>query len=423
MKKRKYQTGGILKTPVMPISNTAVKPPVLRTALNALPDTIYDPINNLQNELFRMRHGLESHEFSVMPNKRSGMESSGKVKSKDRFHEKQSGGYINAEDVQGFETEKLKAVQMDLKAKGLYTGKIDGIYGPKTEQAVRKYNIRSVIKKDGKLSRDAHYYDWNNSGYTGKEREAIGASPEVPPQYNTAINKLLLQLMPQSAIDKFTEYGGEYTNQKEELINSMDQGQAALNDLVGSMNERDLKGNMSPREQEIRNRLYRTVYPYGYDIPGAIESYNTNETRDIDEDVPGAEQLWSMYTGSNLYKGDKEFVKSQYTPTIAKDNAVYYDSPTLNKALSKRINKYLLGKNNPQIYQGGHDVFATVGNVKLGKGSDDKGEYISYYDIFDVNPLGDKVEINKYFNPIEIYGRIYKNDLQKQYKGDDFESR
>lgn len=45
-----------------------------------------------------------------------------------------TGGWV---DISKFDSEKLKAVQLDLKNKGLYKGKIDGIYGPLTEAAYK----------------------------------------------------------------------------------------------------------------------------------------------------------------------------------------------------------------------------------------------------------------------------------------------
>lgn len=49
---------------------------------------------------------------------------------------------INPEQIQSFDKDKLKVVQQDLKAKGLYTGKIDGIYGPLTDKAIKQYNAK-----------------------------------------------------------------------------------------------------------------------------------------------------------------------------------------------------------------------------------------------------------------------------------------
>ena len=43
---------------------------------------------------------------------------------------------INAKEVRNYDSNKLKAVQLDLKSRGLYKGKIDGLYGPLTEAAI-----------------------------------------------------------------------------------------------------------------------------------------------------------------------------------------------------------------------------------------------------------------------------------------------
>jgi len=52
----------------------------------------------------------------------------------------QTGGPIDATNVRSFGKEKLRAVQIDLKTKGFYKGEIDGVYGPKTELAIKGYN-------------------------------------------------------------------------------------------------------------------------------------------------------------------------------------------------------------------------------------------------------------------------------------------
>ena len=66
-----------------------------------------------------------------------------KLKSKEGYY---SGGpikeLIDPVNVKSFSKEKLKAVQLDLKNRGHYTGEIDGVYGPLTDQAINTYNVR-----------------------------------------------------------------------------------------------------------------------------------------------------------------------------------------------------------------------------------------------------------------------------------------
>lgn len=64
----------------------------------------------------------------------------------------QKGGKIDISQVKGFDKEKLKAVQLDLQSKGLYKGKIDGIYGKLTEAAINKYNQKQPIDSKYKLT-------------------------------------------------------------------------------------------------------------------------------------------------------------------------------------------------------------------------------------------------------------------------------
>lgn len=52
-----------------------------------------------------------------------------------------------------------------------------------------------------------------------------------------------------------------------------------------------------------------------------------------------------------------------------------------------------------------------MGEFKLSFGKDEKGEFISYYDIWNLNPTG-KGDISFFGKPMEIYGRVYVSPEQ-----------
>lgn len=64
----------------------------------------------------------------------------------------QQGGQIDSNQIKKFDKEKLKAVQLDLKSKGLYKGKIDGVYGKLTQQAIDSHNKKNFTQSDYQLS-------------------------------------------------------------------------------------------------------------------------------------------------------------------------------------------------------------------------------------------------------------------------------
>lgn len=53
--------------------------------------------------------------------------------------------------MQAQSTATIRDAQQVLKDKGLYTGTVDGIYGPKTESAVRSFQKQENLTADGRL--------------------------------------------------------------------------------------------------------------------------------------------------------------------------------------------------------------------------------------------------------------------------------
>lgn len=137
------------------------------------------------------------------------------------------------------------------------------------------------------------------------------------------------------------------------------------------------------------------------------------------EDDPYSEDAWRIYLGKPQTKNT--FGISNYIPSIGKEtNINYYSLPKSFK--EELFNLY----NNKKIKEGVNSEFAfenvlgenasrarVLGNFTVNKGKDDKGEYISYYDKYDLNP--DLPIVGEFFGgldnfvgkPFEIYDRIY----------------
>jgi uncharacterized membrane protein (UPF0127 family) len=116
---------------------------------------------------------------------------------------------------------------------------------------------------------------------------------------------------------------------------------------------------------------------------------------------------------------------ADYKPSDAQDtDAVYFKSPTTEQNLIEKleseedalkwINRQTADGDGGIDYHTGVDL-NVLGNYTLDKGQDDKGHYISYYDIWDLDPFKDKTRkavsdavqnIAGVRSP-EVYGRIY----------------
>jgi hypothetical protein len=143
--------------------------------------------------------------------------------------------------------------------------------------------------------------------------------------------------------------------------------------------------------------------------------------------------------------GKKGIGVSAYKPSYAVDGTTYYDSPATKASIIetlKRDKKFLdnfkAGKDGVRTYTGyglddtesAHEQGNVLGNYRMTMGKDDNGDYIDYYDKWDLQPWK---RTNKTLTKItdaaqrmagvvtpEIYGRVYMNELegnQKKYGG------
>jgi hypothetical protein len=148
-----------------------------------------------------------------------------------------------------------------------------------------------------------------------------------------------------------------------------------------------------------------------------LNSYNSNYSG---LDDPYSEDAWRIYLGKP--QSENTFNVSNYRPSKSKDvNMNYYSLPEAFK--EELFNLY----NSKQIKEGVNSEFSfenifgenssrarVLGNFIVDKGKDERGEYISYYDKYDLSPtlpVVGKIEVSKYIGkPFEIYDRIYIKD-------------
>lgn len=175
----------------------------------------------------------------------------------------------------------------------------------------------------------------------------------------------------------------------------------------GITNERIQKQNI------VKKQLYKNLQPRSYEDPikrtyRALLGINSGDVHD----TPHREDAWALYMGKP--QKHNTLGVSKYKPSKAsEDNVVYY---TINNIGNENFEDVLLTRDidvpyNPdKNYKDYNDV---MGNFKLDKGEDEHGKYISYYDIWDLNPFALKNPINKkeittdIGKPFEIYNRVY----------------
>ena len=304
----------------------------------------------------------------------------------------QQGGQIDFNQVKKFDKEKLKAVQLDLKSKGLYKGKIDGSYGPLMEKAIRKYNIRSLIKEDKRIP----------------SRE----NPYVPVATDSQGSTRTLPINPKTAEDKqkvLNAYGV-----LPEQVASKPWFAERINKTISPLSDYTILSGLG-KFIGGQDRLSKLKTVDDYDKESFESQLNLDDMLD-----PEQEDLWSMYLG--LPQKYKSIEISSYVPTKAKDKSeTYYklQDPNHAKWLKEKAKELKIGESKlfteddfetDSTGQVQHSI-ASLGTYTLSKGKDDKGEYISYYDKWDLAPSG--IDVNAVGKPLEIYDRIY---LDKKYQ-------
>lgn len=123
------------------------------------------------------------------------------------------------------------------------------------------------------------------------------------------------------------------------------------------------------------------------------------------------EDMWRFYLG--LPQIDNTVVKSKYIPTNSKDkNITYYTLKELQTPSS--INNHYRYKEDilaisfmdEQKFPKQINAVSGLANITVDKGKDERGDYISFYDIYDFDiPFEDRFG-RKY----EIYDRVYYKD-------------
>lgn len=204
----------------------------------------------------------------------------------------------------------------------------------------------------------------------------------------------------------------------------------------------------------IRQKIYDNIIPIGYDKP-IRRVYNAlldkgdllfNGNRPIDENgnpnygvLNYRDDIFAQYlqipeNKRRNFEGRKKLIKSDYIPTIKKDNnTIYYtfdkkDIPWefLIHGANYDLDGITLNPLNIGENRSNQPYFASaLGNHVIGRGFDNKGEYISYYDEWDLSPFGIKkhnandqsLGIGK---RVHLYDRLYLDDyynVPEEYRG------
>ena len=148
------------------------------------------------------------------------------------------------------------------------------------------------------------------------------------------------------------------------------------------------------------------MYSYPYSTRSLVENfilspYNYKETeRDQEFRTAQRRALFSKYyeLKNTDFNPDEFIVESSYKPSKSKDpNAKYY-----TYKLDDEFDRSTSFLNNN-------------GKIKFDSGEDERGKYISIYDIWDLAPFGSRIGNQMGGTPIEMYDRFYESENPRVY--------
>jgi hypothetical protein len=197
-------------------------------------------------------------------------------------------------------------------------------------------------------------------------------------------------------VENVYPYGGFGHSESEYKIDNSIQKELSQQLKDGKLTLKEYKEKIAQNSYNKKGKKLSETWNRKMSMP-TVDPSNLNASYD------------ALYIHQGFPQKYNSFVKSQYKPTDSKNpNATYYSlSPSLEKEILEDLtnykNKDFINSNEQKRQVKGSLVAqGALKDFQYSKGKDEKGDYISYYDINDYdNPL------DWIGNPFEIYGRIY----------------
>ena len=331
----------------------------------------------------------------------------------------------------------------------------------KTIEMIRSYQQKGYLKDDRFLDSKFQPASWkepytnvqrryqnyrilNEQGYfndynTPNPKVAVTGSTKEPNSFQVGgeIENMLSKLNPKNwGVEDYTDKGNfqkAYTSARQKgLKEFMFEGKRFSTDYKGTPDEQlrqtGIIDNVNKNKpSELQKRITGNVYNGGF-----YHDYKLSDVEKLLQPVVKKERSIGLEEEMlNLYlkipTQGRSLGISKYKPTKAKDKGVqYYKVNDFTSGLDEDVENIEEYASKLNANKKGN---AGMGDYTVDSGKDARGKYISYYDIWDINPFGqgkDAPDLSMgYGKPFEIYDRIYYNDYgnkgkyKKMYFSDD----
>lgn len=218
------------------------------------------------------------------------------------------------------------------------------------------------------------------------------------------------QFTPQEQLNNF---GVTYENANQSTaFNSLLKQRTAYGDVTGGTDwvadNNKLQDLSSRRAQLPRDQYLQEMNSIARNINDPNAKYgNLRGSHPVvrPENINASQDAYNLFLGEP--QEHNSWTISKYRPSVGKDTGKNYfalkDNSEIVNDLFKYNNKdFIDSPETERFVKGSHVGQASLKNFKYSKGKDEKGNYVSYYDVNDYgNPLD---AVGK---PFEVYDRVY----------------
>ena len=317
---------------------------------------------------------------------------------------------------------------------------------------MERFKDSAIIKAEGAV--DAGEVAQGKGVETSIE-EILNEVSAIEKSADTIIGKMLqIPIAPEKAQDfkeKVIRTGDRFKARLRELSRSAVLGTALLSTMVPQANPETAKESRERARIELTTKgitaeqhrayilgfndlIYRAIVPRSYTANSYAAGEGFRTAREVVEErrleivlaiferayeglkkerfieTPQREDAWRMYLG--LPQTKNSFSVSEYMPTRSKETKYYYkfNDPTfLLKSytgdVSDSVKRVVTTLEEFQTNSYVSQDSVVLGSFQWSKGVDEKGAYIAYYDIWDLNVPIEKDGV--FGKPFEVYDRIY----------------
>lgn len=205
------------------------------------------------------------------------------------------------------------------------------------------------------------------------------------------------------------------------------------NNWLNEKIKRYLFGDIS--DDEVRQRMYNNLLPWGYHTPikRVRKTVKRNEPEHQGNVYGVTDDVFAEYLQIPKEERRKPVLdeylvtNSKYVPQKSSSIKVYKTLQGLNtntfrgQSIRDEIVHKAPQNINENIVTSTQNLIGPFGDFTIGRGFDNKGEYVSYYDSYDINPLKGRFRSSLIESkqddltfgigkPVEYYDRIYLDD-------------